>query len=162
MRVEFESGELGAIPVLARIEYQLSFDRVLVDVILMVNEILGVANAVIGKTSLPNFPLTAKDFSQGAGISAFDELDGVLDRDVIGRSQQKMNMLRHQNEGVQLIASSATVAVHCFEKESGVAFDHKKSPALPGRKGYEISSGWGDESSRPQEQTSAAKAAWFA
>jgi len=70
-----------------------------------------------------------------------------------------MNVLGHDDEGVQLISAFATITVNGLEEEAGVVFDDKETAALPGRERYEVGSGWREEASGLQEQTSAAQAA---
>lgn len=57
------------------------------DVILMVQEIRIVANPVIGKSALPDFTLATKDFSEGMRIATFDQLNSVLNRYAVCRSE---------------------------------------------------------------------------
>ncbi len=52
----------------------------------MMQEILLIANPVIGEPALPDFPLAAEDFTQSMRISTLDKLDGMLDRYVRSRS----------------------------------------------------------------------------
>jgi len=73
-----------------------------------------------------------------------------------------MRMLRHEDKGVELESTFAAVAVERLQKKAGVVLDNEQPSTLPCRECREISSGRGDESSRLQEQTSAAKAAIFA
>jgi len=71
-------------------------------------------------------------------------------------------VFRHYNEGVNLKSTFTAVSIERFEKDAHVVLDDEEASALPGRESYEVRSGRGDESSRLQEQTSAAKAAIFA
>lgn len=71
-------------------------------------------------------------------------------------------MFGHYDEGINLKSAFAAVPIQRLEKKTDVVLDHKQSASLPGRESYEISSGRGDDSSRLQEQPSAAKAAIFA
>jgi hypothetical protein len=89
-------------------------------------------------------------------------LNGVFERYVVCGSKQKMDMFGHDDEGVELISSFATISVQSLQEESDVVLDDEQPATLPRREGNEISSGRRDESSRLQEQTSAAEAAAFA
>jgi hypothetical protein len=80
----------------------------------------------------------------------------MFESNVVCRSQQKMDMLRHENEGVQLIAVFSAISVHGFEEEASIVLDDEESTALPSRESYKVSSGRGYESSRLQKLTSAA------
>lgn len=86
----------------------------------------------------------------------------MLDCYVVGRSSQEMNVLRHDYKGVDLISPLTAILIQGFEEQTHIVLDDEESAALPRRECYEIGSGRGDESSRLQEQTSAAKAAVFA
>ena len=65
----------------------MSLDRILVNVVLMADEILVIANSVILEAALPDFALPTEDGSEGMGVSAFDELNGVFERYVVGRCE---------------------------------------------------------------------------
>ena len=81
------------------------------NVVSMIHEILDIANPVIGEPALPDFSFSAKDGPEGMGVSAFDELDGMFERDVHRGSQQKMDMLGHKDEGVKLITAFTAVSI---------------------------------------------------
>ena len=131
------------------------------DVVLMVCEILFIADAMVGESSLPDFPPAAEVRAKSVRISTFHELHGVFQRDVGRRSEQEMNMFRHSDKGIDLEAAFAAVAVDGLQEEANIALYYQEPSTLPGRKRHEICSGWGDESSRFQEGTSAAEAAIF-
>lgn len=129
------------------------------NVIAMMLEVLIIANSVIRKSALPDFTLAAEDFSERMRVAAFHELNGMFDCDVVRRCHQKMHVFRHNDEGVDLESAFAAMAIHRLQEESDVVFDDEKAAALPCLEGHEIRSGRGDEASRLQQQTSAAKAA---
>jgi hypothetical protein len=54
------------------------------DVVPMVHEVLVVANPVIGESALPDFSSSTKDGPEGMRVSAFDQLNGMFERDVVG------------------------------------------------------------------------------
>ena len=116
------------------------------DVIAVVQEVLCITNAVIGESSLPDFFCAADDRPKGVGVSAFDELNGVFDGDVVGGCQQQMNVLGHDDEGVELESAFAAVAVDCFQKKAGVILDHEESSTLPSLESNEVRSGRREES----------------
>ena len=95
-------------------------------------------------------------------VPAFDELDGVFKGDVHRGSEQQMNVFGHDDKSVDLEAAFAPIAIHGFQEQTHVVFDHEKAPTLPGLEGYEVGARRGDESYRLQKQTSAARAAIFA
>jgi hypothetical protein len=132
------------------------------DVVFVVDEVMGVPNSMIGEAALPDFALASKNRAKGVRISALDELHGVFERDVVRGCEQKMNVFGHNDEGVKLISAFAAMAIHSLQEKANIVFDNEESTSLPGRECNEESSGRGDESSRLQEQTSAAKAAILA
>jgi len=114
------------------------------NVLLMMQEILFVAYPMVGESSLPDFALSANDRPKGVRISAFDQLDGVLQRNVMGRGQQQMNVLRHDDKCMQLIAAFAAIAIDRLQKEANVVLDEEKPSTLPSRKRDEIRPRRGD------------------
>lgn len=52
------------------------------NVIFVTQELLLVANTVVRKSALPDLALAAEYFAQGMRIAAFDQLNGVFDRDI--------------------------------------------------------------------------------
>jgi hypothetical protein len=127
------------------------------NVISMMHEIHFVANPVIGDTALPHLALSANDAPEFMGICAFDQLDCPLDCYVRRGSQQEMHMLRHQDKRMQFIPSLSAMPVERSQEEPNVRFDNEQPRAIPRREGYEICSGWRDESFRLQGETSAAE-----
>jgi hypothetical protein len=138
------------------------FDRISMNVILVLQEVSFVANAVIRESALPDFTRAADRRPQSVRISAFDELDGMFDGYIVSGSDQKVDVLGHDDESVELKPAFTSVSIERLQKEADVVFDHEQTPTLPRGESDEIRSGRGDESSRLQERTSAAKAAIFA
>jgi hypothetical protein len=127
------------------------------NVVPMVSEILAVANSVIGKSSLLDFALATEDGSERMRIAAFDQLNGVLKCYVDSGREQEMNVFGHEDEGVDLKTAFAAIPIKTFQEEADIVLDDEESSALPRREGDEVGSGRRDESSRLQEQTSAAE-----
>jgi len=96
--------------ILGRIVHKVSLERILVNVVLMMDEILVIANSVTRGAALPDFAFPAEDGSEGMGVSAFDQLDGVLEGDIVRRSEQQMDVFGHDHERMQLEAAFAAVA----------------------------------------------------
>jgi len=57
------------------------------NVVLVIHKVSVIANSVICKSSLPDFPFTTKNRTKGVGRAAFDQLNGVLKRNVVGRGK---------------------------------------------------------------------------
>jgi hypothetical protein len=127
----------------------------------MVDEVLIISNPMVCKSSLPDFPLAPEYRTESMRVSAFNELNGVLNGYIVRGCEQKMNVFWHEYKGVNLETTFTPVPIHSYKKGPRIIFDDEESAALPSRKGNEVSSGRRDESSRLQEQTSAAKAASF-
>ncbi len=66
----------------------------------MLQEIPLVANAMIRKSPLPNFSLSANHCPERVRIPAFDDLNRMLQRYVVCRSNQKVNVFRHNYKSV--------------------------------------------------------------
>jgi hypothetical protein len=123
---------------------------------LMVGKILPIANSVVGESSLPHFTSPSDSYSESVRIPSLDQLDGAFNCDLVGWSQEQMNMFRHEDECVQPITAIATVSVQGFQEQANVGFNHKQSLALPRCEGDEVRAGWRNQSYRlhgkPQRQ----------
>jgi hypothetical protein len=122
----------------------------------MMNEIHFAANPMIGEPSLPDLALSADDSAKLVRICAFDQLNSPLDGYIVCRCKQQMHVLGHRDERMQLVSSLAAIAIERLQEEPHIQFDNEQFPAIPGRKGYEVSPRRGKESSRLQSETSAA------
>ncbi len=80
----------------------------------------------------------------------------MFESDIMGRSEEQMDVLGHDDERVQLELAIAAIAIQSLQEESDVIFDDEESAPLPGRESYEVRSGRRKESARSQKQTSAA------
>jgi len=132
------------------------------DIVSMMHIVLNVPNPMIGESALPDFTSAANQTPEGVGVSALDQLNRVFEGYLGRRSQQEMNMLRHDNECMDFKSAFTAISIHRLQEESDVIFNNEEPSALPCCEGNEISSGRRNQSSRLQEQTSAAKAATFA
>jgi hypothetical protein len=75
-------------------------------------EILPVADAVIGESSLPDGELRCKSTRE----ATLDELDRALQRDLL-RSENDMDVVGHDDETEQLVVTLATILLECFDQE---------------------------------------------
>jgi hypothetical protein len=71
-----------------------------------------------------------------------------------------MEMLGHEDKGVQLKLSLAAIRVESLQEEPRHWFGYEKTSSLPGDRGYEISPRRGNSARRFQKLTSAAEAAF--
>ena len=86
------------------------------DVIPMLQEIAFSPDAMIGESTLPDLLFAANDLPQRVRRSTFNKLNCTFERDVVRRSQQKMNMLGHNHERMQFKLSSSPIAEHGLQK----------------------------------------------
>src|SRR5437879_3241950 len=98
--------------------------------------------------AIPNFSFSANDATEFMRVSNFDQLDCVLEGYVSGRRQQEMNVLGHEDEGMQFIVPLAAILVKCFQERANVGFHNEQPATLPRTGRHEVSSRRGDESSR--------------
>jgi len=98
----------------------------------MVQKILLVADAVVRETALPYLSLPSDFRAKRMRISAFNKLDGTFKRYGRRRCEQKMNVLGHENERMQLVATVAAISIKSSQEKSNVRFHDEESAALPG------------------------------
>ena len=91
----------------------------------MMNEITSIANPVIRKPALPHLALAPNERPERMRVSALDQLNCALDGDVLSRSEDEMDMIRHHDESVKQIPTFAPVMKQSFEKQSRIRFDRK-------------------------------------
>ncbi|MFZ0957835.1 MAG: hypothetical protein WAN60_15925, partial [Candidatus Sulfotelmatobacter sp.] len=101
----------------------MALDWISMNVISMVHEIQIVTNPVIGKSALPDFSFATEDGSEGMRVSAFDKLNRMFERHVLGGSQQQVDMLGHKNEGMELITTLASMSVEGLQEKARVVLD---------------------------------------
>jgi len=111
------------------------------DVDAVSSEVIGVANAMVRETSLPNFA-TADLLAHRVRISALDELQGAFDGDVESRRDEKVNVIGHDDEFVKQESLMAAVVVTRLEEKPGISFNDEESAALESRRGHEVCA-WG-------------------
>jgi hypothetical protein len=126
------------------------------NVILMMREIDFVADPVISESSLPHFPLAPNHSAEFMRTGALDQLNSPFDCHVESGSQQQMYMLGHHYKRMQFVPALAAMPVQHLQENPDVQFDNEQILALPRGESHEIGSGWRDESSRLQSDTSAA------
>jgi len=73
-------------------------------------KILRVANAMIGKSLLPNFHATDLD-AYRVRVPAFDQLHPTLQRAIDRGRKHEMDMVRHQHKGMQAESSLPAIAI---------------------------------------------------
>ena len=105
-------------------------DGVLVDVVASSVEVFGVADAVVGEASLPDGGLG----SEAVGEASFDELHGALECDG-SWGDEEVDMIWHDDEGVEEILTGSAVVLQGFEQEVGVLGYLEEAAAVVGSAG---------------------------
>ena len=121
-------------------EGQVSAGGVLVDVVPVGFEVFAVTNAVVGVAALPDGELGG----EAVGEAAFDsaEAHGAFEGDGL-RSEEEMNVVGHDDEGVEEVVALGAVVLEGFEEELAIGGELKEAAGVVGTGGYEVSAGAG-------------------
>jgi len=87
-------------------------------------KILAVANPMLMESHLPNFAMELRPHLMRE--SALDALCAPLNRLVRRRSKQNVQMLRHHNEAMQLVASLIPVVEKRLDQQLGIYRSNKE------------------------------------
>ena len=90
--------------------------------------IAGVLDAMESKTWLPHAELGF----QPEGESALDILHGFFEQNNFRRREKKVDVIGHQDEGVEMIAVFCAILPENVEEEFGVRLDLKESTTVCG------------------------------
>ncbi len=101
------------------------------DVVLVVREILGIADPVVGESALPDFSLSTNDVTEGMRVAALEKLNCVLERYVVCGSDEKMDVFGHEDKGVNLKLAFSAISIESLEEEADIVFDDEQSSTLP-------------------------------
>ncbi len=74
---------------------------------------------------------------ESEGEAPFDVLHGLLDGDVGRGREEEMEVVGHEDEGVELVAAFGAVVVEELEEEVGVVVDLEEAAAISGNGGDE-------------------------
>ena len=77
--------------------------------------------------------------------SALDELDSLFDGDIRGRREDQVEMVGHENEGVELVALFGAVVAEELEQEVRVRVSLEEAAAIRGDGGEEVGAEVGRE-----------------
>lgn len=108
-------------------------DWVRVDVVAVYFEIRRVFDAAFRKAVFPDRPFG----SEAEGESAFDELHRLLDGGVGRGREEEMDVIGHEDEGVELVASFGAVVMEKLDHEVRVRVGLEEAAALCGDGGDE-------------------------
>jgi len=67
---------------------------------------------------------------QPEGESSLDVLHGFFERDIFGRCNQKVDVVGHEDEGMEMIAAFFAIIAQCGEEKFGMRFDLKQPAAV--------------------------------
>jgi hypothetical protein len=101
---------------------------------------------MIRESLLPDFA-SADLLAHRVRVASFDALHRTFQRDMERGREQQVDMVRHENECMQLELSLSPIVIQRFQKQPRVRFHHKESSALEGGEGYEVRSGRRNQSS---------------
>ena len=94
-----------------------------------------VADAVVGEASLPD----GEFGGEAVGEASLDESDGAFEGFL--RGEEEMDVVGHDDEGVEFVMAFGSVVLEGFDEEFGVAFDLKEAASVVGSAGDEEGSG---------------------
>jgi hypothetical protein len=112
-------------------------DGVLMNVVVADAVVGCVADAVVGEASLPD----GEFGGETVGEASLDESDGSFEGFV--RGEKQVDVVGHDDEGVEFVVSFGSVVLEAFNKEFGVPFDLKEAAAVIGSAGDEEGAGAG-------------------
>ena len=88
------------------------------DVLAMVFIVLRIANAMVGKTFLPDQRLEPQLLLRAEGESALDELTGFFQSNVFRRREDQVEVVRHDHEFVQEKTAFPAIVLKNVEKQA--------------------------------------------
>ena len=111
-------------------------DRVPVDVGTADFEVFRIANAMVGEASLPD----GKFGGNTAGEASLDKSDGPFEGDGL-RREKEMDVVGHDDEGVEFVLAFRSVVLEGFDEEIGVGGELEEAASVVGSAGDEECSG---------------------
>src|ERR1700677_3127313 len=99
-------------------------------------KIMRIANAMIGKPTLPDRCLRRHSMREAAFNEPHDPFDGCS-----FRSYQKMEMIWHDNECMQSVVSVTPVLLQCFQKQGSIRLNLEQTSPIPRRAGRKVCPG---------------------
>jgi len=90
-------------------------------------EVVAITHASVGEAALPDGEVGFEAVRE----SAFDELDGSFEGDALWGEEQ-VDVVGHDDEGVEFVVAFAAVALERVEKKLGVGRLLEEAAAIPG------------------------------
>jgi len=112
-----------------------SGNRVVMNIAMADAIVCGVADAVVGEASLPK----GEFGGEAVGEASLDESDGSFESFL--RGQEQVDVVGHDDEGVEFVAVFGLVMLEGVDEEFGVALDLEEEAAVVGSAGDEESAG---------------------
>jgi hypothetical protein len=107
-------------------------DWVLVDVVAAGGEVVGVRDEVVGEASLPDWEFGG----EAVGEAAFDQVHGLRDG-LVGRGEEQVDVVGHDDKGVEFVGAFGAVVLEGFKEEFGVGGKLEEASAVVGDGGDE-------------------------
>jgi len=107
-------------------------NRVSVDIRTTNSEVFSVPDAMVCETSLPDGKLGG----QTVGEASLDEPDGAFEGDGL-RREQKVDVVGHDDEGMEFIVTFGSVVLEGRDEEFGVRWDLEEAASVVGCGGDE-------------------------
>lgn len=112
---------------------QVCANRVRVNVVAVRSEVARIFDAALCEAVFPNRRFGFETERE----SALDELHGLFDGDVRGRRDEEMDVIGHEDEGMDRIATLSAVVVHQTDQEIRVGVGLEGAAAVRGDGGDE-------------------------
>ena len=98
--------------------------------------LLTITHSASSKATLPNGKVRPNSMRK----ATLNQPDGPFNRDLLRRDEQ-VDVVRHHNEGVELVTSLTPVVLQGFQEELAFGVRLKEAAAVPGGAGHEVHSG---------------------
>ena len=109
------------------------------DVIPMLLIIRRIPDPMVCIAALPNLQSLPPGLADRMRITTFDQLHDSFQGDLLRRNN-RVNVVRHDHEFVQVEIPVPSISVDCIEKELGKFVDMEKAAAIPSLRSDEIRS----------------------
>ena len=106
-------------------------------------KILPVANAMFVESNLPDFAMILRPHLMRK--PAFDALCATLNGLALRRSEQDVDMIRHDNEPMQCVSPLIPIVKERFDQQVGICRYHEQSASLESRSCERIGFHFGSE-----------------
>src|SRR5262249_24614816 len=116
---DFQPGRRGRVGIVRRDANQSSLDRILPHVIAMAQVIVSVVNAMVVETLPPDQEPVPQFFLGPERETAFDVLQSLLEGNIGCWGQDKVKMIRHDDELMELETRLLAIFLHDVDQQTG-------------------------------------------